>query len=81
MAKKAPPEFWADADRISDAIVVVINHEIKAGTSPVQILTGQLLAFKALMWTTPALRPVSLDRLEAAIDTLLDEVMTEYGRA
>ena len=71
---------WTDADRISDAIVTVVRHELSVGTGPVQILAGQLLGFKALLQTTPTFRPPTLDRLEAAIDNLLTELMLQYGK-
>jgi hypothetical protein len=45
---------WKQADRISDAIVDLLNAEIKRpGFSPIQLLAGQMLAMCAMASTCP----------------------------
>lgn len=63
---------WRQADRISDAIVDLLNREKEApDMHPLEILGGQLLAFKAYLATAPKARPGELMVFEEAVDACL----------
>lgn len=73
--------MWEQADRISDAIVDMLRKEIDATDShPLEMLAGQLLAFKAFLRTAPLRRPVELHKFEEAVDLMLDIVRTKRER-
>jgi hypothetical protein len=71
------PAWHAQADRISDAIVKVLNAEREKDPSPMGLLGGQLLALWALERTAPAAPfPPSLRALFEAVHACL-EVMND----
>lgn len=70
---------WAIADRISDCIVETVNGELEQmkkqkNIQPLQLLAGQLLAFKALESTMPLVRPQGVDQLFSCVDEVLKEL-------
>lgn len=76
---------WAVADRISDAIVDLINAELKAmrdedRVDGLQLLAGQLLAFCALHRTMPAVMPKTLKVARDAIQACLADMVSERRR-
>jgi hypothetical protein len=72
---------WERADKISDLIVDLVNQQIKAGTSPVDVLAGQLLGLMALMLTAPLeVTPPSLLDLQIQIRATLRDMLTQWPR-
>jgi hypothetical protein len=75
------PYPWADADRISDVIVDVVNAELArmraAGTmNPEQLLAGVFLGCMALFQTMPAKKPPSLQLAMEAIEECLRSLIS-----
>lgn len=71
---------WQQADRISDAIVDLLREEVKApDMHPLEMLAGQLLAFKAYLASAPNARPAELRAFEQAVDACL-AVLQRWGR-
>jgi hypothetical protein len=63
---------WAQADRISDRIIDLINAERrKPGFSPMQMMAGQMLAILGFMRTAPAFRPQQITDAQAAVEDCL----------
>jgi hypothetical protein len=61
----------ANADRISDRIVDVINEEQRGGVGLIDIFAGQLLALMAINQITPEPRPLSFDVVMGAVHSCL----------
>lgn len=75
---------WARADRISDAVIALVNLEIDEmraanRVEPLQIWAGLMLALLALLETAPPDRPRSIVLVEAAIRTCLEDLQRRKG--
>jgi hypothetical protein len=42
---------WEVSNRIGDRIIDILNEEIRAGTKPIALFSGLLLALIAVLWT------------------------------
>jgi hypothetical protein len=63
---------WKDADRISNAMVDLMQAEVKNGVSPVSVLAGQLLSLMSLLSTMPRTDPpTSVLMVEKAVAVCL----------
>lgn len=67
---------WADADRISDSIVDLLNEERKRPDfSPLQMFAGQMLAMLAMLRTAPPDTPQELMLVRSAIELCLHSMI------
>lgn len=69
---------WYRADQISDAIVDLINSELKkpGGCDPLDMLAGQMLALMALCKTADGIpKPVAFVRVQNAITECLQSML------
>jgi len=76
------PNKWEIADRISDRIVDVINDELRQmkernDIQPLQLLAGQLLAYKALerIAGLGIVRPPELRLVSQSVNICLNSLM------
>ncbi len=80
---ETPVNAWAEADRISDAIVDTINAELgrmRAADAfhPNQFLAGMLLGCMAFLRTAPERQPDSFRVMVAAIRACLTDLVEHY---
>jgi hypothetical protein len=65
---------WKEADRISDAIVEMMQREVANGVSPVEVLAAQLMSLLSLLSTRPRRSPTTVEIVETAVKLCLNDM-------